>query len=465
MSILKPRTPIKNMEIYCKLGRLCIPMILQGIISFSFGIIDTLMLGKLGEDAISASAIANQPVSIFLTAVMGLGSGMAVLISQYWGRNETERIKDVTAFAFRIYVWLAGAGTLLCLLFPNVIVGFFTPDQVVRDLAGQYLRIVAFAMPAVGLSNVISAVLRGIETVHITFTASLISFVVNVALNQLFIFGGMGVPPMGVAGAAAATLCARFVGLLIIGGYFLLRDKKLVFKLTDLKRRTGAVGRAFSQVGLPVMLNDLLWSVASSVQMGILSNLSIGVVTANSICNIVSQVVFIFVYSTADATTVIIGGLVGRGGMDRLKRTTRVLQRLFILMGVSGCVIMMLIRKAILLPFNIDPATRQITLEFITIAALLMICMAYTAPAMMGILRGGGDTRFTFLVDLGLVWLVAIPAGLIGGYILSLPFWAVYLLLKLDEPIKAIVISLRINGWRWVRNVTQMNHKSSSRKL
>lgn len=447
---------MKNRDIYGKLSRLCVPMVLQGIISFSFGIIDTLMLGRLGEDAISASAIANQPVSIFLTAVMGLGSGTAVLISQYWGRSETEKIKDITVFALRIYVLLAGIGTMLCLIFPDLIIGFFTPDQVVRDLAGEYLRIVAFALPAVGLSNVISAVLRGMETVQITFAASLASFIVNVALNQLFIFGGMGIPAMGVAGAAAATLCARIAGLLIIGGYLLFRDKKLAFRLTDLRRRTGAMGYAFSQVGLPVMLNDLLWSVASSVQMGILSNLSIGVVTANSICNMVSQVVFIFVYSIADATTVIIGGLVGRGGMDRLKRTTRVLQRLFLLIGVAGCTIMLLIRNAILMPFNIEPATRQMTLEFITIAALLMICMAYTAPAMMGILRGGGDTRFTFFVDLGLVWLVAIPAGLVGGYVLDLPFWAVYLLLKLDEPIKAVIISLRINGWHWVRNVTQM---------
>ena len=435
------------------LFKLSIPMILQGIISFGLGMTDTIMLGSIGEEAISASAIANQPVNIFITAVGGLGSGATILISQYWGSQQMEKIKRVISLSLKLVEGLGLLFFVACLLFAPQIISLFSSDSLVNESAQDYLRIIMFSFLFSGMSSILAASYRGVESVNIGLGVMCCSFSTNILMNWILIFGKFGFPALGVQGAALGTLISRAFEFCLVIIYLYFIDKKIKFRLRDLRGKMAVVRRQYFKYGVPVLFNDFMWSVALSVQMAVLSNLGTDVLAANSICNVITQFVFVFVYSMGNASTVLIGKTVGTQDKVLLKQCTKTLQISYVIVGIAGGLLMVLLRELILLPFNVSGNTREIALQFILTAATLMPVMAYTAPSMIGILRGGGDSTFVLCMDLLLVWLVAIPAGWIGGYLLKLPFWVVYLLLKLDEPVKFFIVSIRIKRFHWVKNL------------
>ncbi len=445
----------KNKETYKTILRIAIPIALQNIVTFSVSLTDTVMLGMLGETALSASAVANQPGFVFMVAVFGMCSGAQVLISQYWGKNEIKPIRSIIGIVLRLSVVLAAIMTVLMLLFPTQLLGLFTDNAEVLDQGVRYLKIIAFTYLFVSIATVYINTCRAVEIVKIAVVVSILSFSINVFLNWTLIFGNLGFPRLGIEGAAIATLCARITEFLVMIVFVMFIEKRIKFRWHNIFKAERYLWADLFKYASPVLLNEFMWSLGIALQTLILGRVSADALAANSICNVVMQFTNVFVWGIVSASAVLIGKSVGIGDYRETMSMVRLLQRLYIIIGVTMCVAMLLLRHFAVDFYNVSDTVKQMALDFIVVSAFIFISVSYNAPCLVGIHRGGGDTRFVLIIDLVFVWLVAIPFGALAAFVFKLPMWAVYIFLKIDEPIKMVISYIRLRGTKWIRNVTR----------
>ncbi|MBC8536251.1 MATE family efflux transporter [Feifania hominis] len=445
----------RDRSFYRNMIAIAVPIALQNLISFGVSMMDTVMVGQLGQTQLSASALANQPGFVFNVMTFGIGSGAAVLIAQYWGKKDMERIRHIFAIALRIAFCCSVILSALVLGFPGQIMRIFTPSEAVIAEGVRYLRVIGFTYLFFGVANTLMMTLRSIEVVRISVAVTSTSFVLNVILNYCLIFGKFGFPALGITGAAIATLCARISEFVIIVGYIAFFDKKLHLRFRDLFVRDRELSADFRRHGLPVVVNETLWSLAVAVQSMILGRLGDDAVAANSIVSVVQQFVNVFIFGISNASAVIVGKTIGEGRHDKLKEYVRTFQVFFLIIGACACGLMLLLKNPIINLYNVPDSTKALASQFMIVMSVIMFSISYTSPSLVGILRGGGDTRFVLMVDLIFMWAISVPFGAIAGLVLHFPAPLVFLCLKIDEPVKMIVSSVRIRSGKWIRDVTR----------
>ena len=236
---------------------LALPIVLQNVISFSVGLADNLMVGSLGELALSGVYVANQLQNMLQMLVMGLSAALTILTTQYWGKRDIERIKNIIGIALKFSI---GAGFLLLiatLFFPSQILRFFSDDFDVIAEGLKYLRIIRFTYIFFCITQVLIASMRSVEKVKIGMNLSIVTFFVNVFLNWVFIFGNLGAPALGVQGAAIATLISRILETVIMVCYIRFVDSNLKIKFKELVKSDFSLVKDFFKFGLPVILGDI----------------------------------------------------------------------------------------------------------------------------------------------------------------------------------------------------------------
>ena len=266
---------------------------------------DNLMVGRLGETALSAVSIANQPFFLFSLISFGLASGGSVLVAQYYGKQENRAISPI----FSIALIIALCASVIC----GTIVLLFVPGEPdVIALGAKYLRIVSITYFTYGLSNTIILLLRGVELVRPTLIINIISFFINVALNWVLIFGKLGAPALGVEGAAIATVAARLFDVIAIMIYILRIDKKLNFNLRDLFSPNRKLFPDFVKYSIPVTLNETMWGLGILMISVVLGRMGQEAVSAASIANVMQQIGSVMLFGISGAAAVLTGKEIGR---------------------------------------------------------------------------------------------------------------------------------------------------------
>ena len=360
-------------DLYKRVLLLAAPMALQNMITFSVGLADNLMVGSLGELALSGVYAANQLQSILHMLVTGLGASMVVLASQYWGKKDTKNTKNIIGIGLKFSI---GAGLLFllaALFFPAQIIRLFTNEPEVMVEGLKYLRIIRFTYVFFCVTQVLVAAMRCVERVRIGLVLSIVTFVINVSLNWILIFGRLGAPPLGIQGAAIATLIARMVELPIILFYVRSVDKQLEIRCRDLLGSKSTLVRDFFRYGFPVILGDIFWGINLAVQGGIIGRLGPTALASASIANVVFSMISVGVYGTAGASAVIVGQTVGAKDYALLKRYTRDLQILFLIVGVFSGLTLFLLSDSILLLYKVSEETLVMTKQFLTISSVMIV--------------------------------------------------------------------------------------------
>lgn len=448
---------VKDRSFYKRLAFLAIPLALQNIITFGVGFADNLMVGSLGDLALSGVFLSNQVQNILHMLTTGLGSAMIVLAAQYWGKKDVTNTKNVVGIALKISVAVGLLCFALVMIMPEKILGLFTNDQAVIAEGLKYIKIVCFSYFFFCVTNMLLASMRCVQSVKIGLAVSITTFVVNVFLNWVLIFGNLGAPKMGVAGAAAATLTARIMECIVAFVYVRFIDKKLVLRFKEIIHTNVNLLKDFFHYGLPVMLGDVLWGIGTATQVAILGRLGSEVIAANTIANNIFQMLGVMVYGTANASSVIIGQTVGSGDYDRVKQYTKTLQVIFLCVGALSGLLLFLCKDLILsLGFqNITPEARQYAIQFITVLSITIVGTAYQMSALTGIVRAGGATHFVLINDLIFVWLVVIPSALLAAFVFHFPPVVVFACLKCDQILKCAVAVVKVNRFNWIKKLTR----------
>lgn len=434
---------------------IALPIAIQNLITFSVSLIDTMMLGALGEVQLSAASIGNNLFFILTVLIFGLAGGSNILISQYWGKGDVNTIHKILSIMYRACIIIVAVFVAIATILPEEFMRIYTSDIRVIEEGAIYLRIISIGYIFYALTNATIMMLRSVKTVKISLVVYSVSLMVNAIFNYIFIFGKFGVPALGVKGAAIATVMARIVEFLIVIIFMVKYENKICLRAKHLLKVDKIILKDFMVNCTPVLFNEFLWSTGSTMISIIIGRLGTETVAANSISNVVFQFVTVFIFGLSNATAVIIGNTIGEGKNEKAKEYSRTVGVLSILMGIMAGVVILLIRPIVVDFYNVSQATKDIAIQIMNSMSIIVIFQSFGITLMMGVLRGGGDAKFVLVNDIIFLWLVAIPCGFLTAFVLRWPIAAVFFVVKSDEIIKSIIATIRVLSGKWVRNVTR----------
>lgn len=444
---------VKDKQFYKNIAALALPVILQNMITIGVNIMDTIMVGKLGEAALSATSLATNYVDIFFIFTLGLGGGASVLISQYWGKGDSVSVKKVVNIMFRFCLVVALLFSALAVLIPSKIMRMYTPDQEVIALGRIYLL---WSLPTYivhGIVMMMSLSLRSLRKVKVPFLSAIISFFVNIFFNWMFIFGHLGAPRLEVAGAALGTILARFSEFIVIGVYYFFIEKDLHIRFSDFLKPCGDMVPTFLKYGTPVIFSDLLLTFGNSAISIIIGHTGTSFVAANAMITPVMRLCNVATMGLAMAASIIIGNTIGKGMIDEAKRQGTTSFMLSFATGLVASVLVLVICPLVFKMYNMPEETISIANELVYAVALILVFQSIQSVLTKGILRGGGDTRFVMIADVLFMWVFSIPLGAVFALVLKLRPFIIYVALKSDMMIKTVWCSHRLHKKQWIRKV------------
>ncbi|WP_422659940.1 MATE family efflux transporter [Paenibacillus sp. EC2-1] len=425
---------------------------LQNIISLGVNLSDNVMLGGYSEPALSGVALANQIQFLLHMLVMGAGEGLVIMASRYWGAKDILSIRRVASIGMRMAVVLSAVLWAIVFFFPHGVLSIFTSGQSVIDEGVKYLQIICFSYVFFAVTNILLASLRSVETVKIGFIVSLSTLIINVALNYVLIYGHLGFPELGVRGSAIATLLARMIETVIVISYIKRYDRKILLKLKDFFQLDLSLFKQYIKVGSPILLSNTIWGLAMGAQTAILGHMGEAAIAANSIATTIFQLVTVVIYASASATAVLIGKTIGEGFSDKIKAYAKTLQILYLLLGLGTGLILFILKDYVLGFYTISGEAKALALQFMTILSITVVGTAYQMPALTGIVRSGGDTKFVLYNDFIFMWLIVLPSSFLCAFVFDLSPIVTFICLKSDQILKCFVAIVKVNRYRWIRS-------------
>lgn len=457
----------RGKRFYKNLFALAFPIVLQNLIMTSLGMVDTFMVGLLGEAPMAAVTVANTPVFIIQLLIFGIQSGSSVLISQYWGKQDNASINRIIG----IGVYLAGivstAFALALYLFPIQTMSIFSNNQELIPIAAEYAKIVGFSYIFNSITGVYTGAHRGMENPKLGLFIFSISMLVNTFLNWVLIFGKLGAPAMGVAGAALATLISRAVEFVIMMVYAKTNHRfKLMPRLLLCPGR--AMLKKYVKYSTPVVLNETLWGMGTSIYPTIMGHMqnSKEILAAYTIAGNVDKLCTVAVFAIAGTAAIIVGKEIGKGNKSEVYDVGSALTMVAFLMGIVTGVIMLFLVHVFIAPyiypiFGLSPLSCQIATMMQTITFVFLAARAFNSTNIVGVLRGGGDVRAAALIDTCPLWFAAIPMAAICGLVLQLDIVWVLLAMVLENIIKFGFGLWRFRSRKWINDLTQIGEKTS----
>jgi len=461
---------VRDKNFYKTLLLIGLPVAFQSLISLSVVFLDNIMVGNIPvntEIVFAGVTQANAITTLFAFFIKGLSGGASLMISQYWGKKDLEKIKTIFSIIFTIGLSLAALVTSLIFFFPKGAMSIVTSDKNVIAEGAKYIKIVCFSYFFYILTETFATMLRCIEIVKISLIASIVSFFTNFTGNYLLIFGNdtLHIPAMGAKGAAIATVIARVVEFCIVMTFTFKIQKRLVIKIKDLFKHDIFMWRDYAKYGLPVMAGDTQWGLVGLFKAVIIGRLGSQMMSANGIAEVIMSLAGIFTAGLGSAACVIVGKTVGAKEYDKTRQYSNTLQILFATFGIAMCTVLFFARTPLVSLYEIvsksgasggfSEETKTLAKTFIGIGAFTLIGTFYHATCFTGINRGAGDSKFVFKVDMICGWLVVLPLTFLNAIVLGSPLPVVFLSARIDQCFKWIIAFIRLRGDKWIRNVTR----------
>ena len=432
---------------------LATPIILQNLITSALGMADTFMVGMLGEAPMAAVTLANIPLFAVQMFIFGVQSGSSVLISQYWGKQEMESINRVLGVALWVALLVSSVCAAVLLVCPVEFLSLFGNDFQVIELAARYGSIAGVSYVCSAFTMMYVAAYRSMERPQLGMYILVASMAVNTFLNWVFIFGKLGAPAMGVAGAALGTLISRCFEFSAICGYFFLIEKGTRYRVRDILSPCKNLTGEFLRISLPVMVSDTLLGLGTSVTMSVAGHISDIFVSAYTITQVTQQITTVFTAALGQSAVIITGNTLGKGDPERAQQQGITFTVLGFVLGTLCGAVIVLISPLIVGSYNILPETHAVALELMRAVGIITIFMTPANILTKGVLRGGGDTRFLMLADVVFLWAMSVPLGYLAGLVWCWPPFWVFFCLRLDHVIKAVWCVFRLKSGKWIKKI------------
>ena len=457
----KLRKLIGNRAFYAMVLAVVIPIIVQNAITNFVSLLDNLMVGRIGTDQFSGVAVANQLIYVFNLAVFGAVSGAGIFTAQYCGAGNLEGVR--ASCRYKLYAGLllsAGAIALFLLKGPQLIQLYLSDDSDPVRVADtlryglQYLHIMLLGIPPFALAQSYASTLRETGETRLPMLAGIIAVFVNLIFNFLLIYGKLGFPRLGVRGAAIATVLSRYVELAIIVVYAHTHTQQHPFAegLFRTLRIPRTVVKEITLKGMPLLVNELLWSLGMATLNQIYSLRGLDVVAATNINTTVFNLFSVFFLSLGTAAAIIIGQDLGANEVDTaIDHSGKMIAFSVVISIVVGCVLAAC-SGFIPLLYDVLPSVRSLASKLILVCACIMPFNAFCNCEYF-ILRSGGKTGITFLFDCGFTWLVCIPLAYSLTHFTALGVVMIFLCVHSLDAVKGIIGLFLVKKGVWIQNI------------
>jgi len=427
---------------------------IQNFITSLINMVDTVMVGRLGETEIAAVGIANQFFFIFLMFMLGLGAGCGVFIAQFWGKGDPGSIRRILGVGLWSAVVFSTVFIVFGYLFPGGIIAVFNKDAAVIDLGRGYLKIVLASYIFAGISIVYNFSLRSIGNALQPMLVSVAALVCNVFFNYVFIFGNLGAPALGVKGAALATLIARAVETIIIIISVYAGKGVLAASPGELSGFNWQYVKKSYTIILPVILNDMCWGTASLVYTAVYGRMGTQAVAVIQIVNTINNLFLVTIFGISNAAAVMVGNSIGAGKMNQGRFYAGRFAVLSVIAGILLGILLSTFSPYILSFFNVSSKVQNDAQVILNMAAAVFAVRILNTTIIVGVLRGGGDARFALMAEGLTMWFIGVPLTIISALVFGFPVHLVYAAGLMEEIVKSIVVLFRLASGRWIRNVT-----------
>ncbi len=440
---------------------IAVPIATQQLVMSSLNMASVVIIGQKGEVAVAAVGLANQIFFLLNLVLFGIGSGTAIFTAQLWGKRDVPNIRKVLGLALKLQVGAALLFFGLAQLIPAQLIGIYSADTRVISAGADYLRTFSWSFIFFAVTFTYAFTLRSTGNVRLPVAVSIGSLIVNAALTYGLVFGILGLPILGVLGAAWAINIARgleMLALLVIT--YQRGDSPAAATLAELRYFDLAFTWKIMKPVIPVALNEILWSFGITTYNIIYARMGTETIAAVNIYSTVDNIAFALMIGLGNATAVLVGNKIG-AGEEKLAHTYAGRSiGLAIAFGWLVGGVLLLIRTPVLGLYNVSPVVIESAYHLMTFAALAVWIRASNMIIIIGALRSGGDTVFSLILDGLVIWLVGVPLAALGAFVFGLPLQFVYLLALSEELTKLIAGLWRYFSKKWINNMTQVVQES-----
>jgi putative MATE family efflux protein len=440
---------------YAALVTIALPIALQNLITSSLSMVSVVFIGQLGDDAVAALGLANQAFFLLNLALFGVFSGTAMFTAQLWGKRNLAGIHKVLGLSMGLGLIVAVIFFSIAVFFPRQFLSIYSTDQAVIGLGTGYLRLFGPSYFFFTITFCFASVLRSTGQVRLPVTVSTIALILNTILNYVLIFGLFGLPAMGLRGAALASTFARFLECTaLVAAVYLTRSPVAA----SLKQMFG-FDRIFAwrvlKPVLPITAQEIAWSLGVTTYNAIYGRLGTESIAAMNIVGTIDQLGMVAIFSMGTACAIIVGNKIGEENVDRAYWYAGWTLRLAMVTGVVVGVLIFLFSPLILNLYDVSAQVIYNAHRVLNVLACVMWIRASNTILIVGILRSGGDTRFSFLLETGTMWCIGVVMASLGAFVFHLPVYWVYALAMLDECTKFVICNWRYYSKRWIHNLAQ----------
>ena len=446
----------ENKRFYKLLISLCIPIIIQNLISTSVNVIDTVMISSLGETSVASIGVANQFFFLFNMTLSGLTGGAGLFISQFYGKNDINNIKKVTGLNVLLGIILGLIFLIPALFFPKLIIHFFSYDPNVIKLCIDYFSIIAFCYPLIAVSTVFSMGSRSVRNPKLGMICSAIALISNIILNYGLIFGNLGLPALGVKGAALATVIARLIEFLLLVSYVYVFKKNYIlrFNLSNLKSIDKSFINAFFTKSTPILLNDSGWAIGTVLYSVAYSKAGTSAIAASQIATSTGNFFIMTAVCVAIGASIMLGNELGADNKEVAIDYAKKFSKIVFIVGTILGILLIFNIPMLLKMFSVSDSLAPDIIKIFVIMGLLMGLKSFNTLLIIGVLRSGGDTKYSLFLELGCMWLVSLPLTFIFA-IKGAPIYVLVLLTYSEEIVKFIFGVPRAMSKKWVANIVK----------
>lgn len=426
-----------------KLLSLVLPITFQQLMVTVVSASDALMVGVIGQDMLSAVSLASQITFVYNLFTAALTIGTSMFAAQYWGKGDKDAVERILGIVLRTsaavsVVFFAGTA-----FFPGMLMRIFTPDPALIGYGSEYLRIVSVTYLMCGVSQIYLCIMKNSDLAAKSMVIGSTAALLNIALNAVLIYGLFGAPRMEAAGAAAATAVSRAVELVWVLAE-LRKKERIQIRMKYILHPDPVLRRDFWHYTFPVLGNELVWGGGFTMYSVIMGHLGTDAVAANSIANIVKNIIASLAMGIGNGGAIIVGNELGAGRLEQARLYGGRLCRISILSGICSGIFLLLISPLVLADTDLSSEAAEYLKWMLVMCSYYMVGKYVNGTTIAGIFCAGGDSRFGFLCDTVTLWCFTVPAGFLAAFVLHLPVLAVYFIINLDEIVKlpAVYLSL-----------------------
>lgn len=442
---------------YRKLWGLVFPIAIQNLMTALVSASDAFMLGFVSQTSLFAVSLATQIQFVHNLFMLALTIGATTLAAQYWGKGDTDSVEEILAIVLKISMAVSVVFFIAAMFFSGFLMRIFTNDIKLIQAGIPYLRIVSVSYLFMGFSQIYLCIMKNSgRTAKSTIYGS-VAVVINIGFNVIFIFGLAGFPAMGIAGAALATTVSRALELLLTI-YENMHRSLVCVRLKYIRNSSKKLKKDFWHYTTPVLGNELVWGCGFTMFSVIMGHLGSDAVAANSVANILKNIIACVCNGIGIGAGIIVGNELGKGEMERAREYGNRLFKLAVFAGaVSGLILLAVSPVLRIFTGSLSAQAHSYLKNMMYICTYYMIGKSVNATVIAGVFCAGGDTKFGLKCDAVTMWVILIPIGMITAFVLKLPIMVVYFIISMDEIIKLPAVYRHYKKYNWVRNLTELN--------